>query len=221
MIFLTSINPNSNQKATIDSWFNYGSVLSFNTKEEILVLKKKHPKVFFFTIKQRYCPIKVILDNAKNGTVNCIINDDILISNNSFEKIINKVDSNNIVIGKRWNYDDNSCSIEPWGIDAVAFSGDLSKKVSIPLDFCLGKPWWDYCLPYSLLKSGFKISAFNDKCLMHKKHKSRWNNNEWIHLCITFLKHHGVEIPKVNYQELSEQTNIIVHREIYEKQEVL
>lgn len=221
MIFLTSINPNSDHKSTINSWFDYGSVVSFNTKNEIDYLKSTHRNVAFVTINYKYCPIQVILKNTEYGKNYCIINDDILISNSSFLKVVSNLTDNSVVIGKRWNYDDNVCFRDPWGIDIVAFRGDLARNISIPIEFRLGKPWWDYQLPYSFLKSGIKVKTFNDKCLLHKTHNNRWSNEEWINLCMVFLKTNGIRIPKASPQEISEQTNIVVHREIYEKQKTI
>lgn len=220
MIFLTSINPNSTRHlVAIPSWLHYGRVQSFNRADEIKSLRVDHPNVEFVEIDSPRCRVQTILDSVDAKKLYCLINDDIVISNDQLELAIDNAISGKIVSGKKWHHDHTpKVTMDQWGIDAFLFRGEFTKSINLPDSFILGKPWWDYAFPYAMLKSGHEVVVFERKCLLHERHPIRWNNEEWIDLCFEFLRWNNTKIPdSQNFQEIAELTNQTVYREIYGK----
>jgi hypothetical protein len=220
MIFLTSINPNSTRhQVAIPSWLHYGRVQSFNQADEIKSLRIDHPNVEFVKNESPRCRVQTILDSVDAKKLYCLINDDIVISNDLFEMAIDKAISGKVVAAKKWHTDHTQKTIlDQWGIDAFLFYGEFAKSIKLSDSFLLGKPWWDYAFPYAMLKAGYEVIGFERKCLLHEKHPIRWNQKEWIDLCFEFLKWNGNKIPNTeNHQEVAELTNQVVHDEIYRK----
>src|SRR5258708_1252688 len=65
------------------------------------------------------------------------------------------------------------------GFDAFIFPNKYTKLIPDSDILCMGKPWWDYVVPMSILASGKQIFAPSFPILFHMVHSQRWSNVEY------------------------------------------
>lgn len=117
---------------------------------------------------------------------------------------------------RRWNYvpaSGVSPSREQWGIDAFAV------RPSTPLleffdglDLRIGRPGWDYVLPYWFLLRGLPLWTIDDPpLLLHRDHAIRWSHASWEQNTIMGAKALGLA-PTVQLQTLSQQLNLDIDK---------
>jgi hypothetical protein len=118
---------------------------------------------------------------------------------------------------RRWNLVEGeplaNASREQWGIDAFAV------RPSTPLleffdrlDLRIGRPGWDYVLPYWFLLRGLPLWTIDDPpLLLHREHPIRWSQNSWEKNTIAGATALGIA-PTVQLQQLSQQLNADIDR---------
>ena len=195
MIFCTSIAPkhiNLNaQKIATDSWLDLGiPVYSFNSPEEIELLKSQYPKVEFvptlrtmeLTYGKQYVSVNAILDWCKEKRVEnvCIINSDIemRIDLKTLAKIENEM-SNQILMSQRVNYGSNKQGVFRSGIDTF-FINEKFLSIYPQSVYAIGQCHWDYWIPYKAILSGINTSFIRNEITFHKEHKEQYDHNSWL-----------------------------------------
>ena len=76
-----------------------------------------------------------------------------------------------------------------YGIDGFAF-----KKKCNPFKgtmFKIGKPWWDYVLPFHFINSGLSLYCTKN-IAEHEEHERNWDENDWLDYAKQFVKLYGV-----------------------------
>jgi hypothetical protein len=85
--------------------------------------------------------------------------------------------------------------IEPCGISAFAVHPRLVPLYDSTF-LCLGKPWWDYWVPYVALKAGVPLYCPTQILCYHAQHaRSGWSEADWLACALELgrLTHTAVE----------------------------
>ncbi len=190
LMAVTSLsNGNLHQHDALNSWLAAGlSIMAVQQRREIDQLKQEYWQVKDFiaadTWQSAYdkptVPISDMLAVASRlNTKILLINSDIEIEG-SQQPLIDARDSTAVSVGHRHNYstDKSRNTPEEWGLDAFI----LSPQHASLLDrerYEIGRPMWDYWLPYALKHSGFKLETIQAKLFYHRSHPQRWTQTEW------------------------------------------
>lgn len=196
MIAITSISPKHKmahaQPNAVDSWIKAGfKVVSINGKAEIETLKKQYPTVEFIecnrtmdgVYKAPYVPISAIIDLAKERQYESImiINSDIVIKDESkhIQKYVDWCDAG-LVIANREDHDGTFANSKRYlyGFDVFMVHSNFYHLIPQSM-FCLGQTWWDYWLPYRLIKSGVQVVDVREPIFYHQSHPVQYNGDEW------------------------------------------
>jgi hypothetical protein len=179
------------QLRCLTSWFKLGvRPLVVNTAKELEDIKSLLPSwcesVASEDVTQCYDrPTQLI-----NSLVNVGITRDVpfLLLNADIE-IIGKCNvlikalehTDKLTIGVRYNYSTGSprrATKEAYGLDAFMLSPALARTLPVsPLG--IGKPMWDYWLPYHFRSLGIAFNWIDTPYFFHEKHELGWNKNEW------------------------------------------
>lgn len=113
---------------------------------------------------------------------------------------------------RRWNIAEGaplpSMAREKWGIDAFSLWPPATLLAFFePLDLRIGRPGWDYVLPYWLLMRGLPLWTIDDPpLLLHRDHPIGWSQASWERNALISAKALGLA-PTVQLQKLSLQLN--------------
>ncbi len=204
MIALTSISPKhingDIQRIAIDSWVKLGfKVYSFNSKKEIEILKYDNV-TFIESETHRDRPlieISTMLDFAKKceDPCICLINSDIILndSENVLPTIIHRLPSEATIVKRRdFTNDINVNRTFELGIDVFFVHKnyiDLIKAKNFFMGFC----WWDYSVPYSLIKKGIRVNLLRESFAYHRSHNTQYSNKSWVDFARVFEIEHGIK----------------------------
>lgn len=87
-------------------------------------------------------------------------------------------------VGRRWDYvgnqfgSRNQATPEPYGLDAFVLSPQQVSRLT-PGRYEIGKPMWDYWLPFGVRFNGHAIRTLPDKMFWHAAHDQQWTQAEW------------------------------------------
>ena len=118
---------------------------------------------------------------------------------------------------RRWNLVEGeplaNASREQWGIDAFAVRPSTQLLEFFDrLDLRIGRPAWDYVLPYWFLLRGLPLWTIDDPpLLLHREHPIRWSQHSWEKNTIAGATALGIA-PTVQLQQLSQQLNADIDR---------
>jgi hypothetical protein len=204
MVILTSIPVNQPypelQDSILQSWLDVGftKIVSFNTVEEIKQLKETYLNrvnknelafhallpsetgVDIFDDKKKVPLIDVILDFAHSLSQYqaIIINADIYLEGKEKIQKLLAIGQEKLCMVSRYNYDNdfdiNNCTIEKFGLDMFVFPTHNIVDIKCS-NLCIGKPLWDYWIPFNLVLNGEKVISIHDKIAFHKNHPKQWN----------------------------------------------
>jgi hypothetical protein len=85
----------------------------------------------------------------------------------------------------RHNYDSTEqpefARAEAWGIDGFFLRADGHSPGRLFADSSLriGRPCWDYALPYAYLMRGRQLYTVDDRVLLHANHDGYWSEDDW------------------------------------------
>jgi hypothetical protein len=176
--FFTSFYTNKDNRYT--SWDNYASKIYNiqNIDKEITVQNTQ--SVFLRSVsrfgKETHAIHDIVHTAQKYYQKFVLINSDIEIdTNTSFWNQIIETSQNGIVIGHRFNYDDNfntNLSINDGGIDFF-----ILNDIIVPQDdnFCIGLCGWDWWLPFLAVQQNIPIYRIHCPFLYHKRHEKQWS----------------------------------------------
>ncbi len=201
IVALTSLSPNLENKSHIssclDSWRRAGlRIVSFNHPSEIPELEK-HFDIDFVgvedtsiaTFGRHFIPVNALLDWASryNGPV-LLINSDIELRMESWAlKRARWIAEDGLCFFVRFNHDGNYAAAvrEGHGIDAFLFHGRDAQLFGRSF-MSLGKPYWDYWVPYAFASNGRPIHSVEFPVSFHLRHQNRWSWEEWHRCAIEF-----------------------------------
>ncbi len=118
---------------------------------------------------------------------------------------------------RRWNLPEGApfskATREQWGIDAFMLDPPPALiDFFDPLDLRIGRPGWDYVLPYWSLLRGMPLETIDDPpLLIHTDHPIRWSHAHWEQNTILGARALGIA-PTVQLQSLSQQLNLDIDR---------
>lgn len=184
------------QKKAMGTWENIGfRIISCNVKEEIEVLRKVFPKVFFVELKRSgkektgkpfpyiYDMLQILSDHVLEEKELCgIINSDIFLKNISEEEIREHFVRNEkkVLIMHRYDIDNENDRAGEYyfsGVDAFFFQNNYISNFP-DKGFMLGRPEWDHWFLYEASHAGMQILEIKNKIAFHIKHRQRWSAAE-------------------------------------------
>jgi hypothetical protein len=203
---LTSLSPALQNvirtRQCIKSWRDAGMhVLAFNHPSEISVLAKLYDIDFVPVLKtsesifgKHLVPINVMLDWAAEQNVPAlIINADIELQLTDWElKRIRLLADGGLCCFIRYNHNGNTAYAERdlYGIDAFLFHGRGAPQ--FPVSFLsMGKPSWDYWLPYTFATRGHPIYTVEFPAAFHRNHKQHWSLEDAHRCALEFIRISG------------------------------
>jgi hypothetical protein len=182
LVAVTSLAPHrlDRQAVCLDSWKQLGlSIVSVNSQAEIENIGSEYSQVDQWIVASdpdcKTQRINTLLDVATSlQTPILLINADIEIYGDQ-SRLVDLVSQRKSAVGVRHNYDDHpgDAKVEPWGIDAFLVYPDQVAKLS-KVNFSIGKPMWDYWLPWELEKIS-KLEWITAPYFFHKSHELAWN----------------------------------------------
>lgn len=215
MFLITSLSPKqekvSQQYAAIQSWIRAGfEVISFNSIRDIATIREYKVydefNIYFEESETNLVGLANILRKF-NSVEFCLVNADIEFTNNEevWNIIKNTIEEENILLYLcRYNYnnDKSDCELERFGIDTFfvpkGFYMNVAEK--IPDYLYIGKPLWDYFLPFIAVQETIRITLkySHQPLTFHKNHEKRWNKQEWVEIANRLRK----DFPILNVERL-------------------
>lgn len=178
------------QPACLTSWRRHGlDVVSVNSSEEIQALKPIYPQVTHWIecneLSDTYSKASQYINNLLNVAVELdtailLLNSDIAIY--GAQDIIKRhLAERQTTIGIRHNYETSvdKATIEPYGLDAVLTFPEVVREVA-KAPYAIGRPFWDYWLPWSLMREGHQLEWIGEPLFFHEVHPLNWNQDDWI-----------------------------------------
>lgn len=203
MKLITSISPSHNsfesQKRAIKSWLDLGfEVVSLNHESEIeklsefnevLFVKAKETQIELFGKHLVKIDEMIEFFDTQEQQLVIIINSDIELYDEIKVNRMLSYAKNGICITSRYNYEEdrNINEIEKWGLDVFAFNKEYSKIIP-KSNHTLGKPLFDYFIPYHFAIHSLPIYSIHDRIAFHKNHSRQWNANDWRLMSKDFRK---------------------------------
>jgi FkbM family methyltransferase len=192
---LTSLSPSQDrvapQKTSIRSWRDAGmQVWSFNHPSEIAKVAKLYDvnfcpvtKTSITTFGGHYIPISAMLDWARERDAPVLIlNSDIELQLSPWElKRMRWLSAGGLCYFVRYNHDGDRAyaSREPYGIDAFLLHGRDCRLFS-ESSLCMGQPFWDYWLPYTMAVHGRPIFSVEFPAAFHRNHPRQWSWENYV-----------------------------------------
>lgn len=176
------------QGEALDSWKRVGfDIVSVNRPSEIESLSKQYVQVDQWIEdddKKSYYPVSTPRINSL-AKVATSLQSDIFLINSDIEihgdpSPIKPVDDS-ILCGVRANYHKNPSDglREEWGIDSFYLTPEMAD--SLPeIPFCIGKPMWDYWVPFHFRDLGRNVQFIQEPIFFHKAHDIHWSQRDWI-----------------------------------------
>lgn len=196
MIALTSISPKhlnqGIQKVAVKSWIDLGmKVVSMNNPSEIELLKEEYKEVKFVSsyrtmeilFQRPLISVNALLDYAKEQKEDhfMIINSDIIIKDvyNMLPGIKERMDAAVTMVKRRdFDTDINQHKVFESGID-IFFIHKKFLNIFPQSIYCIGECWWDYWIPYTLIKNGITLHKLNEPFAFHKTHNIQYDMFKW------------------------------------------
>jgi hypothetical protein len=185
LVAVTSLAPHrpDRQSVCLDSWKKLGlSIVSVNSQAEIDKIRGDYPQVdTWITASDPDCKtqrINTLLDVADLlQTPILLINADIEIHGDQ-SRLLDFVSQRKNAVGIRHNYETHpgKASIEKWGLDAFLVYPEQVGQLS-RVKFSIGKPMWDYWLPWELEKFG-ECEWITAPYFFHRSHELAWTPEE-------------------------------------------
>ncbi len=194
-IAVTSLAPDRLERPTLclDSWKRAGlTIAAVQAPGENL--RDQYPQVTHWFTSESYGPpaINELADVAvKLDTAVLLINADIEIHGE--QCLIREAINGGVLIGVRHNYKQNwwHGEAEKWGLDVFGITPEFARTLP-RLDLRIGRPMWDYWMPYHCKNQGYAKQWINEPLFFHKSHKLNWTPADWQAGADVFMNHYGV-----------------------------
>lgn len=181
-IAVTSLAPHrfERQTACLESWKQLGlEIVSVNSQAEIDSMGTEYPQIAKWAAAdfERTPKINSLIDVA------VFMDSPILVINSDIEmfgdqsRLADLVANRKNAIGIRHNYktQPGDATIEPWGLDAFLIYPEQVASIS-RVDFCIGKPMWDYWLANELESN--QCEWIGEPYFFHRSHPVAWTQEE-------------------------------------------
>lgn len=187
-IAVTSVSPlpkhQQNQPRVFDSWKRFGlKIRAVNRSDEIEKLALLYPQIDEWVACDELVPhysfhtqrINRLVDQVADGPI-LLINSDIEIRGDQ-KRLLSILASGSVGVGIRYNYTGHwrSGQREGWGIDAFLMTPEQAQTLP-QLDFCIGRPMWDYWLPYHFDAQQIAMEWIGEPYFYHEAHPVHWSN---------------------------------------------
>lgn len=194
--------PLQTQTTALRSWKKLGfRVMAVQTnRDDILQLNRIYPEVDFWSScegKKEKPRIKQIMETASKKTTD----DHFVFANSDIEfdsrLALPLLDKKTLGIGIRSNYhtDKTQARLERWGFDVFIVPTALAKSLPEPRNYStVGKPWWDYWLPYHALVNDYFVQEVGKHQFFHQRHPLRWSRDEHVKNMNEFCKDYDLKI---------------------------
>jgi hypothetical protein len=190
---VTSLSPlahhHDRQPICIDSWVKHGlQVVSVNTTAEVALLRNRYPQVTKWIVCDEvgttYKKPTQLINNILG--VSLALNSPILAINSDIEiyghqsRLLNLVRGLNMAIGIRHNYESSvlNATREPYGLDSFLVHPKHVRDIPKAI-YSIGRPFWDYWLPWHMMRQGFEWNWIGEPLFYHKSHTLNWSNEDW------------------------------------------
>lgn len=192
------------QGVCLDSWKGFGlSIIAVNTLAEIASLKHQYPQVDRWiesdTLSVGYdTPTQQI---RRLLQVSVEIDKPVLLMNSDIEihgtqsQLIDRIKPNTLLGGIRFDYQESvaDATRQPYGIDAFCVTPEMAATLP-DLPMGIGKPTWDYWLPYHFRELGYEIDLIGEPLFYHRFHPTLWREEEWSHGASMIADHYGYDM---------------------------
>jgi len=179
---------NPHQHCALRSWVAAGlSIAAVQQHDEIAKLQQEYWQVQHFIPAKPwqsiYAKPTVLVSDmlavaTKLATPIVLINSDIEIEGFQ-QRLLAARDSAAVTVCRRHNYsaDKSLATPEQWGFDAFVVSPHQVAGLDAAR-YEIGRPVWDYWLPYALRHIGYKLELLDAQLLYHRDHPQRWAESE-------------------------------------------
>jgi glycosyltransferase involved in cell wall biosynthesis len=203
---ITSLSPNPQrlvrQLHCLQSWIDYGlPVITLNTPDELAGMYLPRgvvacPSSDLATIYDRQTQRISAMINVgiETGLPFMLLNSDIEISGHT--DVLNEAlqHCDNLTIGVRYNCEGGrEPTREPDGLDCFLMTPDLARTIP-PMPFGIGKPFWDYWLPFHFKNLGVHFHWIKSPFFFHVSHTVYWSSDEWLRGCMAVRDQYGVDL---------------------------
>lgn len=108
------------------------------------------------------------------------------------------------MIGVRYNHAAGrhryTGKIERWGLDCFVLTPTLAATIPF-IPFGIGKPVWDYWLPYHFRQIGKTLSWARAPFFYHEEHALGWSDAEWQVGDSLMVDHYGVSVGSKRFRQ--------------------
>ncbi len=206
VVAVTSLAPNRpDTRRILDSWVRLGlSIVCVQTEREADSIQDAYGDIvrviaapdFASEYESPTVLISSLLDvaHAVDSPI-LLINSDIEIdaTPENRQAIIDAATNGHFSVGVRWNHPGVTIAEstrEPYGLDAFVISPEQVAQLKKER-YEIGRPMWDYWLPFSVRFNGHKIHQLPEKMFYHREHAQRWSQAEWMMGRGWFESEHG------------------------------
>jgi hypothetical protein len=182
---ITSVAPShpieGQQDRSIRSWNDAGfEVISVNEPNEVAEVQTVIRKPARDTSKLYGKPYPLLDDiiAACTAEVAIITNSDIELIGNVTEAIAKAEEA--VYIGNRLDYDTDPSKGVTYqhGFDLFIVHRKHFQHIH-PSLFTLGQTWWDYYLPWCMVKAGVPLRRVAERTIAHRRHAVQYSRQDW------------------------------------------
>lgn len=187
LALLTSFSPHqaaaARQRIAYESWLEWGiTICAVQASSEMKALIRDYPDALFYEgDESKYQSLDTVLRTVRDiGIPTLLTNSDIEIYGPS-RGLTDHLDDKTLVIGVRHNYEHDhyaTAEEEPSGLDAFVLTPSMTAAVPAS-SMNLGRPMWDYFLPYCIRERGYRIKLLAEPLFFHKQHPRLWGSADW------------------------------------------
>jgi hypothetical protein len=198
LVAVTSLNPHGNknrQRASLETWKRAGLVThAVQFPGEIKEIRNTYGglvDVIHDTPPTEHTSpsINRLIDVSKRLNVTVmVLNADLEIIG-APSRLLNSVHPSKLTVGIRHNYatSPQEYQREPWGLDVFILPPQIAARVDQVPEFRIGRPMWDYWLPWHLGQKGVALNWIAEPFFFHRSHEVNWSQEDWLSGRDTFL----------------------------------
>lgn len=220
-VAITSLSPNperqERQHLCLESWRDIGlHVIVVNTTSEINCCSIQEPWIEFFeseNVATEYDRptqrISTLINvGRKNKLPFLLINSDVEIcgDNSVIESALQE--DCKLTIGIRYNHTPgksrNSGKPERYGMDCFLMTPEMAATVP-DMQFAIGKPVWDYWIPYHFRNLRCKFNWIKTPFFFHESHTLGWSQDDWSMGAEWMRKAYEVNVGDATFRDLLEK----------------
>ena len=190
LVAVTSLSPldkhQQTQPPALDSWQLAGlEIVAVNTPDEIDQLGPRYPQVRRWVASRDQGTAYNFPTQRINAMCGAVTDRPFMVINSDIEirgpqgRLIEIIDSGRVGVGIRHNYLGHwrGAIREGWGIDAFVMTPEQARTLP-QLPFAIGRPMWDYWLPYHFDHIGQPMDWIGEPFFFHHAHPVHWQRSD-------------------------------------------